>query len=84
MSGEEVADTSPKLRRQRACRFRGGSGTELELETGTVGTVCPEIDTGTETVGTVLKETKPEPCFPLNRKRAEYCFESTVSEERTH
>ena len=34
-------------------KFQGGSGTELEPETGTVGTVFPETESGTGT-GTVL------------------------------
>ena len=33
---------------------QGGSGTELEPETGTVGTVFPETESGTGTAGTVF------------------------------
>ena len=40
-------------------RKQGGSGTELELETGTAGTVFPETEIGT--AGTVFQEPKPEP-----------------------
>ena len=39
--------------------LRGGSGTEPEPETGTVGTVFPETESGT--AGTVFQEPKPEP-----------------------
>ena len=47
--------------------FQGGSGTELEPETGTVGTVFPETKRGTGTAGTVFQEPKlePEPSFPV-------------------
>ena len=41
--------------------LQGGSGTELEPETGTVGTVLPETESGTGTAGTVFQEPKPEP-----------------------
>ena len=37
--------------------FQGGSGTELELETGTVGTVFPETESGTGTARTVFPGT---------------------------
>ena len=40
---------------------QGGSGTEPEPETGTVGTVFPETESGTGTAGTVFQEPKPEP-----------------------
>ena len=33
--------------------FQGGSGTEPEPETGIVGTVFPESESGTGTAGTV-------------------------------
>ena len=51
------------LRRKK----QGGSGTEPELETGTVRTVFPETESGTGTAGTVFQEPKPEPepSFPL-------------------
>ena len=35
-----------------------GSGTELEPETGTVGTVFPETERGTGTAGTIFQEPK--------------------------
>ena len=46
---------------------QGGSRTELEPETGTVGTVFPETESGTGTAGTVFQEPKPEPepSFPV-------------------
>ena len=44
----------------RNSQKQGGSGTELEPETGTVGTVFPETEVGTGTVGTVFQEPKPE------------------------
>ena len=46
---------------------QGGSGTEPEPETGTVGTVFPETEGGTGTAGTVFQEPKPEPepSFPV-------------------
>ena len=46
---------------------QGGSGTELEPRTGTVGTVFPETESGTGTAGTVFQEPKPEPepSFPI-------------------
>ena len=49
------------------CSFQGGSGTEPEPETGTVGTVFPETESGTGTAGTVFQEPKPEPepSFPV-------------------
>ena len=40
---------------------QGGSETEPEPETGTVGTVSPETESGTGTAGTVCQEPKPEP-----------------------
>ena len=48
-------------------RWQGGSGTEPEPETGTVGTVFPETESGTGTAGTVFQEPKPEPepSFPV-------------------
>ena len=47
--------------------FQGGSGTEPEPGTGTVGTVFPETESGTGTAGTVFQEPKPEPepSFPV-------------------
>ena len=45
--------------------LQGGSGTELEPETGTVGTVFPGTESGTGTAGTVFQEPKPEPSFPV-------------------
>ena len=39
---------------------QGGSGTETEPETGTVGTVFSETKSGTGTAGTVLEEPEPE------------------------
>ena len=45
--------------------IQGGSGTEPEPETGTVGTVFPETESGTGTAGTVFREPKPEPSLPL-------------------
>ena len=46
---------------------QGGSGTELEPETGTVGTAFPETESGTGTARTVFQEPKPEPepSFPV-------------------
>ena len=46
---------------------QGGSGTEPERETGTVGTVFPETESGTGTARTVFQEPKPEPepSFPV-------------------
>ena len=46
---------------------QGGSETEPEPETGTVGTVFPETESGTGTAGTVFQEPKPEPepSFPV-------------------
>ena len=41
--------------------IQGGSGTEPEPGTGTVGTVFPETERGTRTAGTVFQEPKPEP-----------------------
>ena len=41
--------------------FQGGSGTEPEPETGTVGTVSP----GTRTVRTIFQEPKPELSVPV-------------------
>ena len=40
--------------------IQGGSGTKLEPETGTVGTVFPETESGTATAGTVFQEPKRE------------------------
>ena len=40
--------------------LQGGSGTEPEPKTGTVGTVFPETESGTGTAGTVIQEPKPE------------------------
>ena len=56
--------------------IQGGSGTEPEPETGTVGIVFPGTEVGTGTVGTVFQEPKPEPepclsvrpVFALQRK----------------
>ena len=45
--------------------IQGGSGTEPEPETGTVGTVFPETESGTGTAGTVFQEPEPEPSFPV-------------------
>ena len=47
--------------------LQGGSGTEPEPETGTVGTVFPETERGTGTAGTIFQEPKPEPepSFPV-------------------
>ena len=44
---------------------QGGSGTEPEPGTGTVGTAFPETESGTGTAGTVFQEPKPEPSFPV-------------------
>ena len=48
---------------------QGGSGTEPEPETGTVGTVLPETESGTGTAGTVFQEPKPEPASPVKLYR---------------
>ena len=50
--------------------LQGGSGTEPEPETGTVGTVFPETESRTGTAGTVFQEPKPEPepSFPVKLK----------------
>ena len=47
--------------------LQGGSGTEPEPETGTVGTVFPETESGTGTAGAVFQEPnpEPEPSFPV-------------------
>ena len=47
--------------------LQGGSGTEPEPETGIIGTVFPETESGTGTAGTVFQEPKPEPepFFPV-------------------
>ena len=46
---------------------QGGPGAEPEPETGTVGTVFPETESGAGTAGTVFQERKPEPepSFPV-------------------
>ena len=51
----------------RKDKIQGGSATEPEPETGTVGTVFPETESGTGTAGTVFQEPKPEPepFFPV-------------------
>ena len=56
---------TPKI---QSYEMQGGSGTEPEPETGTVGTVFPETESGTGTAGTVFQEPKPEPepSFLLN------------------
>ena len=43
--------------------LQGGSGTEPEPETRTVGTAFPETESGTGTGRTVFQESKPEPCL---------------------
>ena len=60
--------------------FQGGSGTEPEPETGTVGTVFPETESGTGTAGTVFQEPKPEPepSFPLTFQSLLFCQKSEV------
>ena len=50
-------------------RKQDGAGTELELETGTVGTVFPETGRGTGTIGTVFQKPKPEPEPSLSGKQ---------------
>ena len=47
--------------------IQGGSGTEPEPETRTIGTVFPETESGTGTAGTIFQEPKPEPepSFPV-------------------
>ena len=49
------------------CILQGGSGTDPEPGTGTVGTVFPETESGTGTAGTFFQEPKPEPepSFPV-------------------
>ena len=42
-----------------------GPGTELEPETGTVGTFFPETERGTGTVGTFFQEPQPEPALSV-------------------
>ena len=59
-------NVSQKVKRiRRLSDFQGGSGTEPEPETGTVGTVFPETESGTGTAGTVFQEPKPEPEPPF-------------------
>ena len=53
--GQRVALSCPTL------IIQGGSGTEPELETGTVGTVFPRNRTRNWNHGTVFQEPKPEP-----------------------
>ena len=56
----------PLIRSPNAIQLlQGGSGTEPEPETGTVGTVFAETESGTGTAGTVFQEPKPEPAFPV-------------------
>ena len=66
---EEIIKTSygvlEKICPQLLLWIQGGSGTEPEPETGTVGTVFPETESGTGTAGTVFQEPKPEPSFPV-------------------
>ena len=50
---------------QNGLFLQGGSGTEPEPETGTVGTVFPETESGTGTAGTVFQKPKPEPSLPV-------------------
>ena len=52
---------------ESALTLQGGSGTEPEPGTGTVGTVFRETESGTGTAGTVCREPKPElePSFPV-------------------
>ena len=57
VTARTLGDTVPK------CYVQGGSGTELEPETGTVRTVFSETESGTGTAGTVFQEPKPEPSF---------------------
>ena len=45
--------------------LQDGAGTELESETGTVGTVLPETARGAGTVGNVFQEPKPEPSLSV-------------------
>ena len=47
--------------RNFSLKIQGGSGTELEPETGTVRTVFPETESGTGTAGNVFQEPQPEP-----------------------
>ena len=56
-----------KARKISISFLQGGSGTEPEPETGTVGTIFPETESGTGTAGTVFQEPKPEPepSFPV-------------------
>ena len=42
-------------------KTQGGSGTELEPETGTVGTIFPKTESGAGTAGTVFQKPKAEP-----------------------
>ena len=55
----------PKSHMRLLPHLQGGSRTEPEPETGTVGTVFPETESGTGTAGTVFQEPKPEPSFPF-------------------
>ena len=48
---------------------QGGSGTELEPETGTVGTVFPETESGTGTAGTVFPGTEAGTVLPKGPRR---------------
>ena len=66
-TSHQAAESLVNLRRPvfRRRNSQGGSGTELEPETGTVGTVFPETESGTGTGGTVFQEPKPEPFFPV-------------------
>ena len=69
--GRHLRDKQPsKARRYRYHKdvyWQGGSGTEPEPETGTIGTVFPETESGTGTARTVFQEPKPEPepFFPV-------------------
>ena len=61
----EAAAEGGIARRAAHCpAFQGGSGTEPEPETGTVGTVSHETESGTGTAGTVSQKPKPEPSLP--------------------
>ena len=66
-SGHSCPRKAGKLSSLVRLKFQGGSGTEPEPETGTVGTVFPETESGTGTAGTVFQEPKPEPqpSFPV-------------------
>ena len=61
-------------------RLQGGSGTEPEPATGTVGTVFPETESGTGTAGTVFQEPKPLNCTETQKNP--FCRGTVRTENR--